>query len=86
MGYVIDQQACSECVGFFSTPQCAQVCPMNCCVFNPDMVLSEAALFARAAHTNADTPPALTDNTSHFRQAAHGKWWQQLFRSLGVHG
>jgi ferredoxin len=88
MVYVIDQNACSECVGFFSTQQCATVCPMNCCVFNPDIVLSEEALFerAKAAHASSDTQPTLTDSTSHFRKVAAGKWWQQLFRSLGVNG
>jgi hypothetical protein len=61
---------------------------MNCCVFNPDIVLSEEALFerAKAAHASSDTQPTLTDSTSHFRKVAAGKWWQQLFRSLGVNG
>ncbi len=93
--YVIDQDACSECVGFFSRPQCAKVCPMNCCVFTPDIVLSEEALFerAKAIHANSDKQPTLTANTSHFqraaagnRKAAAGKWWERLFRSLCVDG
>lgn len=93
--YVIDQKACTECVGFFSTPQCAVVCPMYCCVFNPDIVLSEEALFerAQAIHADSDTQPTLTDSTSHFRKAAArngkvavGKWWTRLFQSLSVNG
>ncbi len=25
--YVIDPEKCTECEGFFETPQCAEVCP-----------------------------------------------------------
>lgn len=27
--YVIDGSKCTECVGFFDTPQCAEVCPVD---------------------------------------------------------
>lgn len=27
--YVIDPDKCTECVGFFDTPQCLDVCPVN---------------------------------------------------------
>ncbi|AMN47344.1 hypothetical protein ACG33_09595 [Steroidobacter denitrificans] len=27
--YVIDQDKCVECVGFFDEPQCMDVCPVN---------------------------------------------------------
>jgi ferredoxin len=31
--YVINPKKCTECVGFFDTPQCAVVCPVeNTCV------------------------------------------------------
>lgn len=36
--YVIDPELCTECVGFFDEPQCAEVCPMECCETNPDRV------------------------------------------------
>lgn len=93
--YLIDQDACSECVGFFSTAQCAKVCPMDCCVLNPDIVLTEEALFerAKAIHANSDKQPTLTASTSHFRRAAEGNrkaadgtWWERLFRSLCTDG
>lgn len=86
--YVIDQDACSECVGFFSRPQCAKVCPMDCCVLNPRVVLTEEALFerAKALHVNSDKQPTLTADTSHFprvaagnRKAAAGRWWERVF-------
>lgn len=30
--YVIDPAKCTECVGSFDEPQCASVCPVDCCV------------------------------------------------------
>ena len=34
--YVIDPGLCTECVGHFDTPQCVQVCPVDCIPTNPD--------------------------------------------------
>ena len=28
--YVIDPAKCTECVGHFDTPQCVEVCPVEC--------------------------------------------------------
>ena len=34
--YVIDPDKCTECVGFFESSRCAEVCPVDCCVLDPD--------------------------------------------------
>jgi ferredoxin len=34
--YVIDAAKCTECVGHFDESQCAEVCPVDCCVPDPD--------------------------------------------------
>ncbi len=34
--YVIDQDLCTECVGFYDEPQCVNVCPVDAIVENPD--------------------------------------------------
>jgi ferredoxin len=34
--YIIDPEKCTECVGHFDTSQCAAVCPVDCCIVNPD--------------------------------------------------
>jgi ferredoxin len=34
--YEIDPHKCTECVGHFDTPQCVEVCPVNCIPLNPD--------------------------------------------------
>ena len=33
--FVIDSEKCTECVGHFDTPQCADVCPVDACVPDP---------------------------------------------------
>ncbi len=34
--YEIDPKLCTECVGHFDTPQCQEVCPVECIVLDPD--------------------------------------------------
>lgn len=36
--YYIVPDKCTECVGFHEEPQCAAVCPVDCCVPDPDHV------------------------------------------------
>lgn len=33
--YEIDPNKCTECVGHFDTPQCQQVCPVDCIPLDP---------------------------------------------------
>ena len=42
--YVIDPGKCTECVGHFDTPQCREVCPVDCIPVNPDHVETREAL------------------------------------------
>jgi ferredoxin len=42
--YVIDPNLCTECVGHFNTPQCQEVCPVDCIPFNPDVVETKEQL------------------------------------------
>ena len=34
--YEIDSGHCTECVGHFDTPQCIEVCPVDCILIDPD--------------------------------------------------
>lgn len=34
--YVIDPTLCTECVGHFDTPQCIDVCPVDCIVLDSE--------------------------------------------------
>lgn len=45
--YFIVADKCTECVGFHEEPQCAAVCPVDCCVPDPDHVESEEVLLER---------------------------------------
>lgn len=45
--YIIDPKLCSECLGAFDEPQCAAVCPVDCCVPDPDHVETREELQAK---------------------------------------
>lgn len=45
--YYIVPDKCTECVGFHEEPQCAAVCPVDCCVPDPEREESEEVLLAR---------------------------------------
>ena len=45
--YYIVTDKCTECKGFHDEPQCAAVCPVDCCVDDPDFRESEEELLAK---------------------------------------
>jgi ferredoxin len=45
--YYIVPDKCTECKGFHEEPQCAAVCPVDCCVPDPDREETEEQLLAR---------------------------------------
>ena len=45
--YYIVPDKCTECKGFHDEPQCAAVCPVDCCVDDEDVRESEAELLAK---------------------------------------
>jgi ferredoxin len=46
--YFIVPEKCTECVGFFDQEQCAAVCPVDCCIPDPNNPESEEQLLERA--------------------------------------
>lgn len=46
--YVIDAARCTECVGFHEKEACQAVCPVECCVPDPEHAEPEKALLDRA--------------------------------------
>lgn len=42
--YVINPDLCTECVGHYDTPQCVDVCPVDCIPKNPEREESEDQL------------------------------------------
>jgi hypothetical protein len=53
--YVIDPLLCTECVGFHDYEACAAVCPVDCCVTDPNNIESEEALITRARALHPET-------------------------------
>ena len=45
--YYIAPDKCTECKGFHEEPQCAAVCPVDCCVPDDQHVESEEVLLAK---------------------------------------
>ena len=47
--YFIVADKCTECKGFHEEPQCAAVCPVDCCLPDPERVETEETLLDRQA-------------------------------------
>ncbi len=45
--YEIEASKCTECVGHYDTPQCVEVCPVDCIPKDPDHVETEEALMEK---------------------------------------
>ncbi len=45
--YFIVSDKCTECVGFHDEPQCAAVCPVDCCIKDEDNVETPEMLLAK---------------------------------------
>lgn len=46
--YVINPSLCTECVGFYDHEACQAVCPVECCLPDPERVETEQTLVRRA--------------------------------------
>jgi ferredoxin len=54
--YVIDPSLCTECVGFHAQEACQAVCPVECCLPDPNRVETEQLLIERAVKLHPDKP------------------------------
>lgn len=52
--YYIVPSKCTECKGFHDEPQCAAVCPVDCCVPDDNHVESEETLLNRQAFLHSE--------------------------------
>ncbi len=69
--FVINPLLCTECVGFHGKEQCAEVCPVDCCVADPNNEETEGVLLARAKELHPDEAETMvaTPETSRFQAA-----------------
>jgi ferredoxin len=52
--YVIDPNLCTECVGFHDQEACQAVCPVECCIPDPNNREAEQILYDRAVKLHPD--------------------------------
>lgn len=54
--YFIVPDKCTECVGFYDEPQCAAVCPVDCCLPDPLNPETPEQLQAKVAYLDSIDP------------------------------
>lgn len=60
--YIIDPNLCTECVGFHDHEACNAVCPVECCIPDPNNRESEEILLNRVVKLHPDKKfPTLAD-------------------------
>ena len=42
--YIIDPDKCTQCIGHYDTPQCQEVCPVDCIPLDPNRQESDEQL------------------------------------------
>ncbi len=50
--YIVPDK-CTECVGFHDEPQCASVCPVDCCVPDPNHVEDKETLLKKKEYLDS---------------------------------
>ena len=59
--YVIDPDKCTECVGFFESSKCAEICPIdNCCIPDSDHAESQEQLLDKWRRLYPGETPAVS--------------------------
>lgn len=66
--FIIDPELCTECVGFDDKEACQAVCPVECCLPDPNIRETEEVLLARAKkiHPEMSFPDPLPPNLTLF--------------------
>ncbi len=59
--YVIDPALCTECLGHFDTPQCVEVCPVDCISLDPAYQESRESLLQKFTRITGEKPVELVD-------------------------
>ncbi|MPW75208.1 ferredoxin [Moraxella catarrhalis] len=52
--YVINPALCTECVGHYDTPQCVDICPVDCIPKDPKFPETEDELMAKYQKLTSD--------------------------------
>ncbi len=54
--YEIEAALCTECVGHYDTPQCVEICPVECILVDPQHLESRAQLLDKYHALTAPQP------------------------------
>lgn len=58
--YIIDTAKCTECVGWFESSKCAEVCPVDACVVDPANKETREQLLDKWRKLNPGKTPTTT--------------------------
>jgi len=58
--YIIDPDKCTECVGWFDSPKCAEVCPVDAAVPDPDCQETREQLLDKWRKLHPGKTPAVS--------------------------
>ena len=58
--YVIDPDKCTECVGSYESSKCVEICPVDCCVPDPEHTESREQLLEKWRGLHPGETPATT--------------------------
>ena len=58
--YVIDPDKCTECVGSYESSKCVEICPVDCCMPDPDCEESRDALLEKWKKLHPGETPSVT--------------------------
>ncbi len=55
--YIVDPEKCTECVGAFENQQCVEICPVDCCIPDPEHKETREELLAKWQKSHPDETP-----------------------------
>jgi ferredoxin len=58
--YVIDPDKCTQCIGYFESPKCAEICPVDACIPDPDHEESREQLLEKWRRLHPGETPTVT--------------------------
>ncbi len=58
--YIIDPDKCTECVGWFDSPKCAEVCPVDAAISDPDRQETREQLMDKWRKLHPGKTPAVS--------------------------
>ena len=58
--YIVDPDKCTECVGSFATSKCVEICPVDCCVLDPEHEETREQLMEKWHRLHPGETPAAT--------------------------